>query len=190
MIYAHHVFAARDLDAAGSRARLLAASRRHYTRYAMVPILLATAFAMFIPAQQVSRIAAHRASLAAAAEPEPVGPHLPLVSRQHRGEYALRARRTLHHHARRGRPDLPRNAQRSVLPDFSKDGGRPPSHRASQTSGCRLYRAAESGSADRFTTPRTSCAQGVDWVILRSDSPAALSCPYDNNLLKVCKLHP
>jgi hypothetical protein len=82
-------------------------------------------------------------------------------------------------------------AQRSVLPDFSKDGGE-----AAITP--RLADEWSAGSNAQLNLDQQTASQlrehlapySVDWVILRSDSPAALRCPYDNNLLRVCKLHP
>lgn len=82
-------------------------------------------------------------------------------------------------------------AQRSVLPDFSKDGGE-----AAITP--RLADEWAAGFTAQLNLDQQTVSQlrnrlapyGVDWVILRSDSPAALSCPYDNNLLKVCRLQP
>ena len=82
-------------------------------------------------------------------------------------------------------------AQRSALPDFSKDGGE----------AAITPRLADEW-ADSFTAQlnldQQSASQlrehlasfGVDWVILRSDSPAELNCPYENGLLKVCRLQP
>jgi hypothetical protein len=82
-------------------------------------------------------------------------------------------------------------AQRSALPDFSKDGGE-----AAITP--RIADVWADGFTAQLNLDQQTTSQlrqhlapyGVDWVILRSDSPAALSCPYDNNLLKVCSLHP
>jgi hypothetical protein len=82
-------------------------------------------------------------------------------------------------------------AQRSALPDFSKDGGE-----AAITP--RLADEWADGFTAQLNLDQQTTSQlrehltpyGVDWVILRSDSPTALNCPYDNNLLKVCKLHP
>ena len=82
-------------------------------------------------------------------------------------------------------------AQRSALPDFSKDGGE-----AAITP--RLAEEWDAGftaqlNLDQQTAPqlRAHLAPfGVDWVILRADSPATLLCPYENDMLKVCKLQP
>jgi hypothetical protein len=80
-------------------------------------------------------------------------------------------------------------AQRSALPDFSKDGGE-----AAITP--RLANEWAAGFTAQLNLDQQSTSQlrdhlapyGADWVILRADSPAALSCPYNNGLLKVCKL--
>jgi hypothetical protein len=82
-------------------------------------------------------------------------------------------------------------ALRSVLPDFSKDGGE-----AAITP--RLADEWAAGfsaqlNLDQQTTPELRehlDPYGVDWVILRTNSPAALSCPYRNAIVRVCRLRP
>ena len=167
-------------------------SARHYTRYAMIPILLATALTMFII--QRSQF--------------PASPHIELPWRLQQNPnpwvrtflwcrdntaantlFALDA----HYITTPGEDaqTFRATAQRSVLPDFSKDGGE-----AAITP--RLADEWAAGFTAQLNLSQQTAAQlrerlapyGVDWVILRSDSPAALSCPYDNNLLKVCRLHP
>ncbi len=80
-------------------------------------------------------------------------------------------------------------ALRSVIPDFSKDGGE----------AAITPRLAEEWAAgftaqldlDKQTTPELRAhldPYGVTWVILRTSSPAVLSCPYRNEILKVCRL--
>ena len=168
-------------------------SARHYTRYAMIPILLATAFVMFIAQRsEFPASAAHRASLAATAEPQTRGsaPSSGVATTQPQNAlFALDA----HYITTPGEDaqTFRAIAQRSVLPDFSKDGGE-----AAITP--RLADEWAAGFTAQLNLDQQTASQlrerlvpyGVDWVILRSDSPAALSCPYDNNLLKVCKLHP
>ena len=170
----------------------LPSSARHYTRYAMIPILLATALTMFIV--QRSQF--------------PASPHIELPWRLQQNPnpwvrtflwcrdntaantlFALDA----HYITTPGEDaqTFRATAQRSVLPDFSKDGGE-----AAITP--RLADEWAAGFTAQLNLSQQTAAQlrerlapyGVDWVILRSDSPAALSCPYDNNLLKVCRLHP
>jgi len=80
-------------------------------------------------------------------------------------------------------------AQRSALPDFSKDGGE-----ASITP--RLADRWLAGftaqlglsSLDERTLRARLAPFGVTWLVLRSTSPAALACPYNNGAIKVCKL--
>jgi hypothetical protein len=84
-------------------------------------------------------------------------------------------------------------AQRSALPDFSKDGGEASiapqlaeqwqsGLRAQQSLGTpiHLYRNSSGASALR--------AVGVSWVILRAKARTDLSCPYSNSAAKVCKI--
>jgi hypothetical protein len=80
-------------------------------------------------------------------------------------------------------------AQRSALPDFSKDGGE-----ASITPRLAdVWRAGFTAQLDLSSlnerTLRSRLAPfGVTWVVLRSTSPAVLDCPYNNGEIKVCKL--
>jgi hypothetical protein len=85
-------------------------------------------------------------------------------------------------------------AQRSALPDFSKDGGEASiapqlaeswqaGLRAQQnlnSESLRLYRNSTSASALR--------AIGVSWVILRAGARTDLNCPYSNTTAKVCRI--
>jgi hypothetical protein len=163
-----------------------------YTRYAMMPILLASAFVMFLTQRHEF----------------PASPHIELPWRQQQSPnpwvrtflwcrnntpqnalFALDA-----HYITAPEEDAQTFraiAQRSVLPDFSKDGGE-----AAITS--RLADEWVAGFTAQLNLDQQTASQlrehlapyGVDWVILRSGSPAALICPYNNNLLKVCKLQP
>src|SRR6185437_10126189 len=82
-------------------------------------------------------------------------------------------------------------AQRSALPDFSKDGGE-----AAITP--HLADEWVAGFTAQLNLGQQTASQlrehlapfGVDWVILRADSPASLNCPYENGRLKVCTLQP
>lgn len=80
-------------------------------------------------------------------------------------------------------------AQRSVLPDFSKDGGEAsitPRLAGEWAAGFNAQLHLDQQSAPEL---RAHLAPyGVGWVILRSTSPAALYCPYRNEILKVCQL--
>ena len=163
-----------------------------YARYAILPILLVTAFAMFV---------AQRSDFPASAHIE-----LPWRSQQSTNPwvraflwcrdntppdalFALDA----HYITTPGEDaqTFRAIAQRSVLPDFSKDGGE-----AAITP--RLASEWAAGYASQLNLDQQTTSQlhehlapfGVDWLILRVDSPAALDCPYNNNLFKVCKLRP
>jgi len=82
-------------------------------------------------------------------------------------------------------------ALRSVLPDYSKDGGE-----AAITP--RLAREWEAGFTAQLNLDVQTTAElhhhldpyGVGWVILRTSSPATLNCPYRNEILEVCRLMP
>lgn len=82
-------------------------------------------------------------------------------------------------------------AQRSALPDYSKDGGE-----AAITP--RLAGEWAAGFTAQLHLDDETTADlrahlapyGVNWVILRSSSPAVLDCPYRNGILKVCRLQP
>jgi hypothetical protein len=167
-------------------------SSRHYTRYAMMPILLASAVGMFIAQRNEFPESAHiELPWRLQQNPNPWVRAF-LWCRDNTPQdalFALDARyiTTPGEDAQTFRAI----AQRSMLPDFSKDGGE-----AAITP--RLADEWDAGFTTQLNLDQQSASQlrtrlaphGVDWVILRSDSPAALSCPYDNNLLKVCKLHP
>jgi hypothetical protein len=80
-------------------------------------------------------------------------------------------------------------AQRSTLPDFSKDGGE-----ASITPALAdLWQqgvAAQTGlstepDAVRFARLRPF---GVTWMVLRSEARTAYPCPYNNGVVKICSL--
>jgi hypothetical protein len=163
---------------------------RHFARYAMVPILLASGLCMFIGQRNEF--------------PKSAYVELPWLSKQSSNPW-VRAFLWC-------RDNTPPNAlfaldanyitipgedaqtfraiaQRSALPDFSKDGGE-----AAITP--RLADQWAAGFTAQLNLDQQSTSQlrdhlapyGADWVILRADSPAALSCPYNNGLLKVCKL--
>ncbi len=166
-------------------------SRRPYIRHAMVPILLASGFGMFITQHSEFPESPH-IELPWALEQSP-NPWVRafLWCRDNTPQNALFAL-DAHYITNPGEDaqTFRAIAQRSVLPDFSKDGGE-----AAITP--RL--ANEWATAfttqlglDQQTAPQLRAHLApyrVDWLILRSDSPAELSCPYDDNLLKVCKLH-
>lgn len=165
-------------------------SGRRYLRYAMIPILFASAIVMF---------AAERAQFPGSAHVEPpwrlhqsTNPWVRafLWCRDNTPQNALFALdpyyiTTPGEDAQTFRAI----AQRSALPDFSKDGGEAaitPRLADQWVAGFTAQVNLESQTAAHL---REHLAHfGVDWVILRSNSRAALNCPYHNELLKVCRL--
>ena len=84
-------------------------------------------------------------------------------------------------------------AQRSVLPDYSKDGGEAsiaPQLAEPWLAGLRAQRNLIPASLLLRNSPHASAlrALGVSWVILRRASPTDLSCPYSNFAAKVCRI--
>jgi hypothetical protein len=82
-------------------------------------------------------------------------------------------------------------AERSALPDYSKDGGEAsiaPELTAAWTTGQIAQRGL---SAPNETDPRRIAALrplGVSWIVLESPAATALECPYRNAAVKVCRL--
>jgi hypothetical protein len=85
-------------------------------------------------------------------------------------------------------------AERSALPDYSKDGGEASiAPRLSET-------WAQGQTAQRsLSAPQTTDAQriaaltplGVTWVVLEAHAATGLACPYANHAVRVCRLpHP
>lgn len=80
-------------------------------------------------------------------------------------------------------------AQRSALPDFSKDGGEASiTPRLAGTWRTAFTAQRHLSSLDERTLRSRLAPFGVTWVVLQSSSPAALECPYDNGKIKVCTL--
>jgi len=80
-------------------------------------------------------------------------------------------------------------ALRSVLPDFSKDGGEAsitPSLAALWQQGV----AAQAGLSTEPDAARDSrlLPLGVTWMLLRSSAVTTHACPYDNGTVKLCRL--
>jgi len=80
-------------------------------------------------------------------------------------------------------------ALRSVLPDFSKDGGEAsitPSLAALWQQGV----AAQAGLSTEPDAARDSrlLSLGVTWMLLRSSAVTTHACPYDNGTVKLCRL--
>lgn len=82
-------------------------------------------------------------------------------------------------------------AERSSLPDFSKDGGEAAITPRLAEEWAEGYTAQL--NLNELTAPQLRARLApyqVDYVILQSNSPAALDCPYDNGSLRVCRLQP
>jgi hypothetical protein len=172
--------------------RLGPLSVRRYTRYAMVPILLTAALIMFVTECSEFPASAHiELPWRLQQSPNPWVRAF-LWCRDNTPQNALFALdadyiTTAGEDAQTFRAI----ALRSALPDFSKDGGE-----AAITP--RLAKDWMAGftaqlNLDEQTTPQLHAhldPYGVRWVILRATSPATLSCPYQNGILKVCRLAP
>jgi hypothetical protein len=82
-------------------------------------------------------------------------------------------------------------AERSALPDYSKDGGEAaitPSLTSAWKTGQTLQsRLSERSDQDRIATLSPA---GVDWVVLMKSAHTSLPCAYANGAVKVCHLPP
>lgn len=80
-------------------------------------------------------------------------------------------------------------AQRSVLADYSKDGGEA-SVAPQLTAAWALAQTAQQALATESDSARRSklVPLGVSWVVLEAVRPTALRCPYSNEAVKVCRL--
>jgi hypothetical protein len=163
----------------------------NYTRYAMIPILLASACAMLTTQRHEF----------------PESPHieLPWKMQQSQNPWVRAFLWCRHNTPQNALFALDANyittpgedaqafraiAQRGALPDFSKDGGEAAitPHLADEwAAGVTAQLNLDHQIASQLR--QHLAPYGVDWVILPTDSPAALNCPYENNLLRVCKLH-
>jgi hypothetical protein len=80
-------------------------------------------------------------------------------------------------------------AERSVLPDYSKDGGEAaitPALTAAWTSGQNAQsRLSERSDAERMAV---LLPEGVGWVVLEKNAATAFACGYTNSAVKVCRL--
>jgi hypothetical protein len=82
-------------------------------------------------------------------------------------------------------------AQRSVLPDFSKDGGEAaitPALAPQWLTAATAQRGL-STEDDNLRDPRI-LPLGATWMIVHSSAPTHHPCPYDNATVKVCRLTP
>lgn len=80
-------------------------------------------------------------------------------------------------------------AERSMLPDFSKDGGEAaitPSLAEAWQRGAEAQRGLS--NLDDATRDRTLTALGVSWMVLHATAARGQPCPYQNPVVKVCDL--
>ncbi len=80
-------------------------------------------------------------------------------------------------------------AERSALPDFSKDGGEAsitPGLTAAWTVGSKVQ-AGLSSQTDAERSERL-LPLGVSWIVLKASTDTNLGCPYRNETVKVCRL--
>lgn len=82
-------------------------------------------------------------------------------------------------------------AQRSVLPDFSKDGGET-ANRPSLAADWFAGMTAQKDLSRLTPAQRRQRLQpfGVTWLILHADAATSTPCPYSNPVVKVCPLSP
>jgi hypothetical protein len=80
-------------------------------------------------------------------------------------------------------------AERSALPDYSKDGGEASITPSLTTAWSRGQQAQEGIDEESDASRVRSLAPlGVDWVVLHASSATAFDCPYRNDVVKVCRL--
>jgi hypothetical protein len=80
-------------------------------------------------------------------------------------------------------------AERSALPDYSKDGGVAsiaPALTTEWMRGVRIQKELDHASDARRIASLHSA--GVDWVVLSQNAATALDCDYANKTVKVCRL--
>lgn len=82
-------------------------------------------------------------------------------------------------------------AERSALPDYSKDGGEA-SIAPELTQAWTVGQAAQQGLSSRQETDARRIAAlsplGVSWVVLETGAATGFDCPYRNAAVKVCRL--
>jgi hypothetical protein len=82
-------------------------------------------------------------------------------------------------------------AERSALPDYSKDGGEAsiaPELTAAWTSGQKAQQGLNLASTTDAMRLAALEPTGVSWVVLNADTSTELECPYANAKVKVCRL--
>lgn len=172
--------------------RLASSTSRASLRYATVPLLLAAACGMFLAQRDQFPASAHIELPWRLRENPNPWVRAFLWCRDNTPQNALFALNA-HYITSHGEDaqTFRAIALRSVLPDFSKDGGE-----AAITP--RLANQWKAGftaqlELDQKTAPQLHARldpYGVHWVILKKNSPAMLDCPYQNESLKVCRLTP
>jgi hypothetical protein len=80
-------------------------------------------------------------------------------------------------------------AERSALPDYSKDGGEA-SVVPELTSAWMAGESAQKGLSMRSDVQRIAALRplGVTWVVLKQDAKTDFACVYENRAVKVCRL--
>jgi len=80
-------------------------------------------------------------------------------------------------------------AERSALPDYSKDGGEA-SITPDLAAAWVVGQAAQTGLSDESDDVRAATLRprGVTWVVLQDKSTTAWVCPYHNGTVKVCRV--
>jgi hypothetical protein len=82
-------------------------------------------------------------------------------------------------------------AERSALPDYSKDGGEAsiaPALTDAWTTGQTAQRNLNSPATTDAARSAALRPLGVDWLVLNRTSPTRLECPYRNAAVQVCRL--
>ncbi len=80
-------------------------------------------------------------------------------------------------------------AERSALPDFSKDGGEA-SIAPELTDAWKQGQAAQQRLSESTDEERVAALSplGVSWVVMKADAETNFYCPYSNNAVRVCRL--
>jgi hypothetical protein len=81
-------------------------------------------------------------------------------------------------------------AERSSLPDYSKDGGEA-SIAPELADAWKQGHAAQQRLSESTDTERVAALSplGVSWVVLKAGAATIFDCPYSNTAVKVCRLH-
>jgi hypothetical protein len=80
-------------------------------------------------------------------------------------------------------------AERSALPDYSKDGGES-SIAPDLTGEWKMGQEAQRGLSSETDAERVAVlgSSGVTWVVLEAGATTSFECPYGNSAVKVCRL--